>query len=91
MFNDINCVIKVGITPYITKNKSDISPLELMEAIQESSLGLGGLPIGLAHRMALCRPVTRGQIVTWEDVVIDQQDSAIAFRREMEWVFQTLN
>ena len=56
-----------------------------------SSLGLGGLPIGLAHRMALCRPVTRGQIVTWEDVVIDQQDSAIAFRREMEWVFQTLN
>jgi predicted homoserine dehydrogenase-like protein len=41
--------------------------------------------------MALRRPVARGQIVTWEDVAIDQQDSAVAFRREMEQVFQALN
>jgi len=41
--------------------------------------------------MALRRPVARGQIVTWEDVAIDLQDSAVAFRREMEQVFQTLN
>ncbi|MGA0404147.1 MAG: flagellar biosynthesis protein FlgA, partial [bacterium] len=57
----------------------------------QRSLSLGGLPIGLAHRMALRRPVARGQIVTWEDVAIDQQDSAVAFRREMEQVFQALN
>ena len=37
----------------------------------------------LAHKMVLV-PVARGQIVTWEDVAIDQQDDAIAFRREME-------
>ena len=55
------------------------------------SLQLRGLPIGLAHKMALSRPVARGQIVTWEDVAIDQQNDAIAFRREMEQVFQTLN
>ena len=41
--------------------------------------------------MALNRPVARGQIVTWEDVAIDQQNDAIAFRREMEQAFQTLN
>ena len=57
----------------------------------QRSLSLGGLPIGLAHRMALRRPVARGQIVTWEDVAIDQQDSAVAFRREMEQAFQALN
>ena len=51
------------------------------------SLQLRGLPIGLAHKMVLSRPVARGQIVTWEDVVIDQQDDAIAFRREMEQAF----
>ena len=57
----------------------------------QRSLGLGGLPIGLAHRMALRCPVIQGQIVTWEDVAINQQDLAVAFWREMEQVFQTLN
>jgi hypothetical protein len=41
--------------------------------------------------MALRCPVIQGQIVTWEDVAINQQDLAVAFWREMVQVFQTLN
>ena len=54
----------------------------------QRSLALQGLPIGLAHRIALRNPVLRGQIVTWADVVVDEQDAAIAFRRQMEQHFR---
>jgi len=48
------------------------------------SLALGGLPIGLAHRVRLNRPVSHGAIVSWADVAVDESDAAIIFRREME-------
>jgi predicted homoserine dehydrogenase-like protein len=48
------------------------------------SLALGGLPIGLAHGVTLTRDVKRGTILSWADVRFDTNDSAVAFRREME-------
>jgi predicted homoserine dehydrogenase-like protein len=51
------------------------------------SLAIGGLPLGLAHRVRLQRPVASGQPVRWRDVRIDAKDAAVAFRREMERVF----
>lgn len=48
------------------------------------SLALGGLPIGLAHKLKLVRPVARGTILRWADVAADEAESATAFRREME-------
>jgi len=47
------------------------------------SLGLGGLPIGLAHGVALTRPVAAGEIVTWADVRA-KDDAATRYRRAME-------
>jgi predicted homoserine dehydrogenase-like protein len=52
-----------------------------------TSLQRGALPIGLAHRIALTRDVAQGEIVTWNDVKIDANNSAVKFRREMERVF----
>ena len=48
------------------------------------SLRLGGLPIGLAHHLKLRRPVKAGTPLSWNDVVADETDAAIKFRREME-------
>jgi len=47
------------------------------------SLSLGGLPIGLAHGVALARPVAAGSMVRWSDVRA-QEDAATRYRRAME-------
>jgi predicted homoserine dehydrogenase-like protein len=54
----------------------------LMPAAQ--SLSLGGLPLGLAHKLRLCRAVAAGQPVCWTDVEVDESQPAVCFRREME-------
>ncbi|MPZ09091.1 MAG: flagellar biosynthesis protein FlgA [Kiloniellaceae bacterium] len=48
------------------------------------SLAAGSLPLGLAHRMKLMRPVAKGQGLTWDDVVVDADDEAASCRRAME-------
>jgi predicted homoserine dehydrogenase-like protein len=50
------------------------------------SLACGGLPLGLAHGVALKRAVAKGQAVKWTDVGEIDSDAA-RFRREMERVF----
>ena len=49
-----------------------------------ASLERGALPIGLAHGVALKRPVGSGEVVRWEDVEIDPAVAAVMARREME-------
>jgi predicted homoserine dehydrogenase-like protein len=51
------------------------------------SLTEGCLPLGLATGVPLKRDVAEGQVLTWEDVVIDGGDTAYRFRREMEAEF----
>ena len=48
---------------------------------------LGGLPMGLAHKVKLLRSVAAGRQVTWEDVAFDAKSEAVKFRREMEKQF----
>ncbi len=50
----------------------------------EESLRLHGLPLGLAHRVRVQRPVAAGQSLSWNDVEIDAASPAVEFRREME-------
>ncbi|MEO1115221.1 MAG: Gfo/Idh/MocA family oxidoreductase [Pseudomonadota bacterium] len=52
-----------------------------------TSLGFGALPIGLAHGVKLKTGIAAGQVVTWEDVDIDQTTDAIRIRRAMEQRF----
>jgi predicted homoserine dehydrogenase-like protein len=51
------------------------------------SLRHGGLPLGLAHKVALKRGVAEGAPVRWEDVEFDARNEAVKFRREMERAF----
>jgi len=48
------------------------------------SLALGGLPLGLAHRVTLRRAIRTHEPVRWDDVAIDASDETVRFRREME-------
>jgi predicted homoserine dehydrogenase-like protein len=50
----------------------------------QDSLALGGLPLGLAHRVKLVRPVAGGQAIKWSDVAVDESSAAVRFRRLME-------
>lgn len=58
---------------------------KLMPAAE--SLRLGGLPIGLAHRVPLRQAVKAGMPLRFADVVLDEMDAALRFRREMEAAF----
>jgi len=57
----------------------------------ESSLAIGGLPIGLAKDVTLKRPVALGQLLTWDDVELksgnDEWSAAWRVRRDMEGRF----
>src|SRR4029077_19396522 len=50
----------------------------------EDSLAAGGLPIGLAHKVALKHAVKAGEIVRWSDVGADEASEPVRVRREME-------
>ena len=49
-----------------------------------NSLSLGGLPLGLAHQVALRNAVPHGQVLRWADVNVDETLLAVKARREME-------
>ena len=54
----------------------------------ETSLALGGLPIGLAHHVKLTTNVALHQPIRWRDVDIDATLDAVKIRRQMEAQFK---
>ena len=54
----------------------------------DKSLQLGGLPIGLAHKVKLKTDIAVGQPVRWQDVDVDETLEAVKIRREMETKFR---
>jgi predicted homoserine dehydrogenase-like protein len=48
------------------------------------SVRVGLLPIGLAHKVRLAKPVTAGQPVRWSDVVYEVNNPVVRLRRAME-------
>ena len=54
----------------------------------EDSIALGALPIGLAQGVSLRHEVTKGEVVRWSDVTIDEGQDPVRWRREMERQFQ---
>jgi predicted homoserine dehydrogenase-like protein len=53
----------------------------------QTSLRMGGLPLGLAHGIKVKRPVAQGQSLGWDDVAMDTTSHAWRLRREMEQMF----
>jgi predicted homoserine dehydrogenase-like protein len=51
------------------------------------SLTAGALPLGLAHGWKVTQPVAAGALVRWTDVAVDEANSAVRVRREMEQMY----
>ena len=49
-----------------------------------TSLKVGALPIGLAHKVRLKSDIAHGAVVRWSDVEIDAKEDAVITRRAME-------
>ena len=78
--------------------KRDLQPGEMLDGeggftvwgklmTAEKSAEMGGLPLGLAHRVKLSRAVRKGQSLTWDDVAIDTGTHAYRVRKQMEELF----
>jgi predicted homoserine dehydrogenase-like protein len=78
--------------------KRDLKPGELLDGEggytvvgrlmpADASLQIGGLPLGLAHGWKVTKPVAAGEPVRWQDVAVDESNSAVKIRREMERMF----
>jgi predicted homoserine dehydrogenase-like protein len=50
----------------------------------DTSVRMGGLPLGLAHDVKVVRPVKKGQSLGWSDVAMDTGTRAYQLRKEME-------
>ena len=53
----------------------------------ETSIRMGGLPLGLAHNIKVIRPVPKGRSLSWDDVAMDTGTQAWRVRKEMERIF----
>jgi predicted homoserine dehydrogenase-like protein len=51
----------------------------------------GGLPLGLASGIRLKNDIAKGSRLSWSDVEIDENDTTVKFRREMEAAFALPN
>ncbi len=78
--------------------KRDLKPGELLDGEggytvagqlrpAEISGAQGLLPLGLAHGWKLLKPIAQGTPLRWSDVAIDENQSAVRLRREMEKAF----
>ena len=57
----------------------------------DRSLAMAGLPLGLAGDIPLTRDIPTGELLLWDDAVIDTTDQAVIIRREMEAAFGRAN
>lgn len=53
----------------------------------DTSVRLGGLPLGLAHDVKVVRAVKKGQSLCWADVAMDTTTHAYTIRKQMEAMF----
>jgi len=53
----------------------------------DTSVRMGGLPLGLAHDVKVLRPVAKGQSLSWSDVAVDTGTRAYVLRKQMEDLF----
>ncbi|MCJ8340629.1 MAG: hypothetical protein MJK10_19365 [Pseudomonadales bacterium] len=53
----------------------------------KKSLSRGNLPLGVAHNLKVIRPVKKDQVLTWQDVKVDETLPAVKIRREIESIW----
>ena len=76
----------------VTSAKRDLKPGQMLDGEggytvwgellpSDTSVRMGGLPLGLAHDMKVTRAVAKGQSLSWSDVDVDISTFAYGWRR----------
>jgi predicted homoserine dehydrogenase-like protein len=52
----------------------------------EEARALNALPVGLAPGTEVVRPVAAGEIITWDDVHLDEESTVVKLRRQQKGV-----
>ena len=83
------------VADVMTVAKRDLKPGERLDAFggytfhgvmdrAAEALALNALPVGLALGAEVARPVAAGDIVTWEDVKLDEGSTLVRLRRQQD-------
>jgi predicted homoserine dehydrogenase-like protein len=85
------------VAEVMTMAKRDLKPGEHLDTFggytfsgiidrAENALRLNALPVGLAPGAVMRRSVPAGQLITWEDVQLDEAQTVVKLRREQDRV-----
>jgi predicted homoserine dehydrogenase-like protein len=55
--------------------------------LAENARKLNALPSGISPGARMARPVKKGQIITWDDVVLDEDSAVVKLRCEQDALF----
>jgi len=83
------------VAEVMTIAKRDLHPGEKMDVFggytfygvmdrAEAARGANALPVGLAPGARLVRPVVSGEVVTWDDVELDEKSTVVKLRRQQD-------
>jgi predicted homoserine dehydrogenase-like protein len=86
------------VADVMTVAKYDLQPGDVLERfggytcygvmdLAEEARRLNALPAGISPGARMARPVKKGQIITWDDVVLDEDSTVVKLRREQDALF----
>jgi predicted homoserine dehydrogenase-like protein len=86
------------VADVMTVAKRDLQPGEVLERfggytcygvmdLAEEARKLNALPAGISPDARMARPVEKGQVITWDDVVLDEDSTVVKLRREQDALF----
>lgn len=87
--------LDAAIADVMTIAKRDLKPGEVLDVFggytfyglmdrAETVRGLNALPVGLASGAEMTRAVSAGEVVTWDDVKLDEDSTVVKLRREQD-------
>ena len=87
--------LDTAVADVLTIAKRDLHPGDLLDDFggytfyglmeeAEQVKKLNGLPVGLAPGAIVSRPVSTGQILTWDDVMLDENSRVVQLRRQQD-------
>ena len=86
------------VADVMTIAKKDLGQGEILERfggytsfgvmdLAENTRAENALPMGLSPGAKIIRPVSKGQIITWDDVELDEESCVVRLRREQDKLF----
>jgi predicted homoserine dehydrogenase-like protein len=86
------------VADIMTMAKKDLAPGDVLERfggytcygvmdLAKNARKLNALPSGINPGAKMVKPVKKGEIITWDDVVLDEDSTVVKLRREQDALF----